>query len=168
MFAQNADSKVRYSIDLVRTDSFFLSEQTIRKGKDRPDTLVRYTLFRDTSEFRAYIVEQVQAGENARLQMEYFKTEFDSLDGRVKRLAKLGKDVFGLALKPDKRDVVQINELEVMPPGFWVIYPYRGRASAEYITDLTQIKKDALILNQNGTTFEFKPPKKPIKRSKNK
>lgn len=162
-----AQIKIDYSIDLIRTDSFFLKEKIVSKDKTRPDTLNSYTLFRDTAAFVQYIAQRAQDADNARIQAEYFKAAQDSLSERVKRLEKLAKDVFGIKLKPDKREVVaEILEVEALPAGFWVIYPYRGRASAEYITDLAQIKKDALILNNNGTTFYFEMPKKPIRATK--
>lgn len=160
-----AQTKIDYSVDLIRTDSFYLKEKVISKDKTRPDTLSSYTLFRDTAAFVQYIAGRTQDADNARIQAEYFKAAQDSLSERVKRLEKLAKDVFGI--KSNKREpvIAEIIEVETAPKGFWVIYPYRGRASAEYITDLAQIKKDALILNGNGTTFEFKPPKKiPVKK----
>ena len=160
--AQDAGKKIRYDIDLIQPDSFFLSEQVIQKGNGRPDTLIKYTLFRDTAAFVSYLTDQAQMAENARLQMEYFKTEFDSIDGRVKRLGQLAKKVFGIKLKPDKRDLLVDTRAIELPsvtdlPGFWVIYP--PTAKAEYITDLAQIKEDAIILNQNGASMLFEIPK---------
>lgn len=100
--------------------------------------------------------------------MEYFKTEFDSIDGRVKRLAKLGKDVFWFSLKPDKRDAIKAVELNVDSTGFWVIYP--PTSYAEYLSNISEIKVDVMILNRNGTSMLFSVPKikKVTKKKKGK
>jgi hypothetical protein len=50
-----------------------------------------YTLFRDTADFILYLKEREQEAETARLQAEYFKSEYDSLFDRVKRLDNLQK-----------------------------------------------------------------------------
>lgn len=100
--------------------------------------------------------------------MEYFKTEFDSIDGRVKRLAKLGKDVFWFSLKPDKRDAIKAVELNVDSTGFWVIYP--PTSYAEYLSSISEIRVDVMILNRNGTSMLFSVPKikKATKKKKGK
>ena len=170
--AQNGSSKVRYDIEVINQDSFFLSEKRISGTKARPDTLTVYTLFRDTADFILYLKEREHEAETAGLQAEYFKAEYDSLFDRVKRLRQLAKNILSIK-DSNKRDVLPGIELDAItlspePPGFWVIYPYKGQARAEYITELSQIKKQALILNQNGTTFEFQPPKKKPKTTKNK
>jgi hypothetical protein len=163
------DKKVQYQIDLIGQDSFYLQERTISRDKQRPDTLSTYTLFRDTTTFINYIEQRSQDADNARIQAEYFKAAQDSLSERVKRLEKLAKDVFGINIKSNKRETVISVALDsAAPPGFWVVYPINGKAKAEYLKDIKQITARAIILNNNGTTFEFKPPKKTPKTTKNK
>lgn len=161
--AQNGSNKVRYDIEVVSQDSFFLSEKNITGAKVRPDTLIVYTLFRDTAEFIAYVKEKIDEAETARLQAEYFKAEYDSLFDRVKRLRQLAKKVLGVS---DSNKNNRSFEVEPAKPGFWVIYP--PTAQAEYIHDISEIKQDAIILNQNGASMLFELPKIKIEKKTRK
>lgn len=155
--------KIQYTLDLVSADSFYLIERAFGIGQQRPDTASRHTLFRDTLSFKIY-VERLER-EAARKEREYLaaKSEFDSLDSRAKRLGKIAKDELGITgFKPGKKSapVPDISGQIEVPSGFWVVYPVRGRANAEYIDNIELIRRDAVILNQNGTSMTVKKPKR--------
>lgn len=165
-FAQGQESakSVVYTIDSLKIDSFYLVERIFSTTGTRPDTLVKYTLFRDTTEFRKYINLQKRVAKNRKTDFQFLKLEFDSLDSRAGRLEDLGSSKFGFQFGNKSNKSVEQPPEEA--PGFWVIYPVKGKASAVYVTKLEQIEYDAIILNPNGTTMQFKKPVKPGSKKK--
>ena len=164
LFAGNisAQKAVKYDIDFIAADSFYLVERAVSGAKARPDTLNTHTLFTDTAAYKLY-VEQL-ARDLRRTEKEYtrLKAEADSLDSRVKRLTQLGKNRLGIEglSKPGKDNRNATAPTLEAVTGFWVLYPTKS-AKVEFVTDPAKIKKNALILRPDGTTTEQKAsPKK--------
>ena len=155
--AQESAKSVQYSVDSIRIDSFYLIEKTISTGTARPDTAIRYTLFSDTTAFRKYINLQKRVAKGRKNEWQHIKLEWDSLDARVGRLEDLAAEKFAFTFGNSNRAA---PAPETPQAGFWVMYPVRGNARTEYVTSIEQIKSDAIVLRQNGTTFEYKKPKK--------
>lgn len=156
------NKSVKYDIDFVSPDSFYLVERAVIGTKARPDTLHTHTLFADTVAYKLYVD---RLGRDAsRIEREYLrlKLEFDSLDSRVKRLAQLGKarlGIEGLKGGNDKSGRTADAPATDKKTGVWVLYPSKS-VRAEYVTDLGGITKKALILGQDGTIIEHVVPKK--------
>lgn len=159
------NKSVKYDIDFVSPDSFYLVERAVIGTKARPDTLHTHTLFADTVAYKLY-VDRLER-DASRIEREYLrlKLEFDSLDSRVKRLAQLGKTRLGIEGLKGGNDKAEKTDKTADAPdtdkktGVWVLYPSKS-VRAEYVTDLGGITKKALILRPDGTVFEYILPKK--------
>lgn len=159
------NKSVKYDIDFVSPDSFYLVERAVIGTKARPDTLHTHTLFADTVAYKLYVD---RLGRDAsRIEREYLrlKLEFDSLDSRVKKLAQLGKTRLGIEGLKGGNDKAEKTDKTADAPatdkktGVWVLYPSKS-VRAEYVTDMGRITKKALILGQDGTIIEHVVPKK--------
>ena len=163
-FAGNisAQKAVKYDIDFIAADSFYLVERAVSGAKARPDTLNTHTLFTDTAAYKLYVEQLDRDLRRAEKEYTRLKAEADSLDSRVKRLTQLGKNRLGIeGLSTPGKDTR--NTTAPTPEavaGFWVLYPTKS-AKVEFVTKEKKKKKNALILRPDGTTTEQKaPPKK--------
>lgn len=164
LFAGNisAQKAVKYDIDFISADSFYLVERAVLGTKARPDTLNTHTLFTDTAAYKLYVDQLDRDLRRAEKEYTRLKAEADSLDSRVKRLTQLGKNRLGIEglSKPGKDNRNTTAPTPEAVAGFWVLYPTKS-AKVEFVTDAAKIKKNALILRPDGTTTEQKaPPKK--------
>jgi hypothetical protein len=164
LFAANlsAQKAVKYEIDFIAADSFYLVERAVTGAKTRPDTLNTHTLFTDTTAYKLYVDQLERDYKRAEKEYTRLKAEADSLDSRVKRLTQLGKNKLGIEglTKPGKDNRNASAPTPATPVGFWVLYPTKS-AKVEFVTDPAKIKKNALILRPDGSTTEQKaPPKK--------
>lgn len=158
--------KVKYSIEIITPDSFYLIEQAVIGTKARPDTLNAYMLFRDTAAYKLY-VEDIDR-DARRLEREYLrlKLEFDSLDSRVKRLSQLGKNKLGIqGLKAgggSKKADKDSEAPEVERLWFWVVYTENRKTVYRYVDYITEneLPDKATFLMQNGTITNYKKVKK--------
>lgn len=154
LFAQQFNYVETYSIDSVTVDSFYLRTETITATTTgRPDTLVTYQLFTDTTDFILFVGNKLEEISSLDTRFGYLKRERDTLSARYDRLVALGgsaESPFRMFKKPPEEQV--INE------GFWVIYP--PSSQAEYIFNVEEIRTDCIILNRNGTSMLFEVPKK--------
>lgn len=164
LFGQTIDKPVIYKIDRLKSDSFYLAEFYYGSdtNKTRQDTLLVYTLFVDTSDFRAYINDLSR--DARRLERQYLpaKIQYDSISNRVDRLKHLALESFGMSVAGGVSS--RSMPAPIIPqPGFWVLYPPDSRA--EYIFSIDKIRGDALILNHNGTSMLFEVPKRLTKKT---
>lgn len=164
---QITDKSAAYKIDLLKSDSFYLVELYRATGNDkaRSDTLLIYTLFSDTSEFRRHIDDMDRYARRLERQYLPVKMQYDSVCSRTSRLKILAFDTFGMNISGNIENR-EISAQAAQQSGFWVLYP--PDAHAEYIFNLDEIRGDALILNPNGTSMLFASPKKPAKIQKSK
>ena len=162
LIGQNAGNLVTYRVDKVADDSIYLIERTVTTGQ-RPDTIIRNTLFNDTIALKRHVLRARQIAKDKKAKFQAIKLEYDSLDARAKRLeleveSKLGVTIAGksrisIVPPPTQRSMG-------LPPGVWVLYPVRGKANAEFLPDTTGITKQALVLYPDGTVKQIAPPKK--------
>lgn len=91
--------KVGYSIDMIRIDSFYVVESQAIGDKQRPDQLKLFTLFRDTSDFREFLMQKVHERDIFTEQAKQATAQADSIDVGIKQLLKAAKQTFGIEPK---------------------------------------------------------------------
>lgn len=168
--AQHQNAYVTFSIDSISVDSFYLRTRTITTvaGNSHKDTAITYTMFRDTSDFKAMIEGRYQDLASFSIRYLFIKEERDTLTNQYDRLVALG----GAADSPfrfiemppgftPKSDTPKKSET---PTGFWVVYE---TGEAEYFYEVIDIKRSGTILYKDGTKNKITIPKaknKPIKK----
>lgn len=158
LFAQESAKTVQYRIDILKADSFYLVEQAISGMKDRPDTTRIYNLFADTAEFRTYIEGRVREVNRVKRELDRLQLEFDSLDSRLTSIKALALDTFTMNVVSNVGNRAALAPTVSEPAGFWVFYS--RPTGVEFVSGVEKIKRNAVVLNKNGTTFEFKTKRK--------
>jgi hypothetical protein len=162
LIGQNAGNLVTYRVDKIADDSIYLIERTITGGV-RPDTIIRNSLFNDTIALKRHVLRARQIAKDKKAKFQAIKLEYDSLDARAKRLELAVESELGVTIAGRSRTTIApppTQRTPGLPPGVWVLYPVKGKANAEFLSDTTGIKKLALVLNPDGTVRQIDPPKK--------
>lgn len=163
--AQYSASYETYSIDSIGIDSFYLRTVSIntRNNLDRNDTIVQYTLFRDTSDFIAFVAGKYDEYQSFGPRFSYLKEERDTLEARYNRLVAIGgiaeSPFRAIQLPPELQKNKPVVQVQI---GAWVIYPTSSKAEYLHEKDIEKLNCTCIVLYSDGTTQKRK--KKPAKK----
>lgn len=165
---EGQDVKYQYSIKPISGDSFYLVERALKGDRD---TSVKYTAMKDTTEIKEALRLLKREQKRAERDWKALRKEADSLQSRYDQLRQVAIDalnISGFGGGGNNRSATPTNGEQFSigapggivtvekPAGYWVI---TSPSKATFILDLKTLKSTALVLNPDGTTTKYVPPK---------
>ena len=160
--AQSGFAQVyKYEITHIAGDSFYMVERVYSNR----DTSVKYTAMGDTSQIKEAL--RLLKREQKRLERDWkaMRTQADSLQSRYDQLKQVAIDslnISGFGGGGNNRSAAVVDkaatvEQPAAPAGYWVI---SSPSRATFVHDLGALKSKAIILNPDGSTTNYVPPKR--------